>query len=280
MSSARRLAVVLVACSASVVSAQGTISSAPVNFVRGTSPWDTSPAADFNGVSATLSQDHLFETGWWFRVAGDAQEFAFPVPDTQSYVGAASEHTWNDVAARGLFSAVESTVVFNTESTYGIPSGYVYMTLEITNLSGSSPLDLELFHFVDLDLAGAGSDSAALVELTPLTILGLTDPSGDTAQYLTAPNLTGYLVRPFGATDVATVLSDASVTNFDDTGLPFGPGDFTAGFQFSLSIPPADSGQVIALFMVNASAFCNNLLGLYCDGFESNDFSIWSASQP
>jgi hypothetical protein len=274
-----RLALAVMLCSASAISAQGTISAAPVNFVRGTTPWDTSPTADFNGVSATLTQDHLFETGWWFRVAGDTQETVFPVPDSQSYVGAASQHTWNDVGARGLFSATEAAQVFNTQSVYGVPSGYVFMTMQITNLSGSNQLDLELFHFIDLDLAGAGSDSAALVELTPLTIMALTDPSGNTAQYLSTPDFTGYLVRPFGATDVAAVLSDTSVTNFDNTGLPFGPGDFTAGFQHSLSIAPGASTGVLVIFMVNATGFCNNLLGLYCDGFESSDLFFWSASQ-
>lgn len=276
---ALRISLALAVVSTTTALAQGTITQAPVNFVRGTSPWDTTPAADLNGVSATLSQDHLFETGWWFRVAGDTQETAFPVPDSQSYVGATSQHTWSDVGGRGLFSAIEMAQVFNTQPIYGANSGYVGMQMVITNLSASDPLELELFHFVDFDVAGAGSDSAALVELTPLTIMALTDPSGNAAQYISFPSFTGYLVRPFGATDVAAVLSDASVTDFDDSGLPFGPGDFTGGWQHSLSMEPSGSAVVLVYLMVNSTGFCSSNFGIYCDGFESEDFFFWSASQ-
>ena len=81
--------------------AQGDISEPPVLFQRTLTPFDDTPSADLEGVSATPSQDHLFETGWWFRVEGDSQETVFPVPDTQSYVGSSSSLTWNDVGARG-----------------------------------------------------------------------------------------------------------------------------------------------------------------------------------
>ena len=262
------------------VLAQGTITDAPVGFVRGATPWDTTPTANLVGVSATLTDDHLFETGWWFRVATDTQETAFPVPDTQSYVANVSDIGWNDVAGRGIFSAREVTQVFNTGPNYGFPSGYVQIQLQITNLNPVDPLEIEIFHFADLDLAGSSMDSAAWTELTPLSILALTDPSGNKAQYVTFPNATAFMVRPFGATtDVAGLLSDASVTNFDNSGVPFGPGDFTGGWQFSLSIPPAGNSVVMALLMVNASGYCYSLQGIFCDGFRSEDLYFWSFTQ-
>lgn len=231
---------------ATVAQAQGTITDAPVNFVRGASPWDSSPAADFNGVSATLAQDHLFETGWAFRVAGDAQETFFPTPTAQNYTGNTSTNDWTDVAARGLFDAQERSRVKNV----GGPSGYVTMTMKITNLSGVNPLSIEIFHMADLDLAGAGSDSAALLYRN--NHMRLTDPSGNVAEYK-GVGAKAYLVRPFGATDLGAVLSDASVTNFDNSGLPFGPADFTGGFQWSLTIPPGASRSVTAMIAVNVS---------------------------
>ena len=52
------------------------------------------------------------------------------------------------------------------------------------------------------------------------------------------------MVRPFNVEqpDVARVLSDGAVaTNFDNSGLPFGPADFTAGYQWATITLPFDS---------------------------------------
>jgi hypothetical protein len=260
--------------------AQGDISDPPVLFQRTVTPFDTTPTADLEGVSATSSQDHLFETGWWFRVEGDTQETVFPAPDTQSYVGGSSSLTWNDVGARGLFSAIENTSVYNSEPLFGQPSGYVAMGMAVTNLSAQNTLNLELFHLADLDVTGPGTDSAAWVQYTPYPVLELTDPSGDVAFYVSSIPWTAFLVRPFGPTDVATVLSNTTVTDFDDSGLPFGPGDFTGGWQYSLSIPPGQMVFVGAYLMVNHNVYCFHTDGVHCDGFESQDLYFWSASQP
>ena len=226
---------------------QGTITQAPVNFVRGTSPWDITPAADFNGVSATLAQDHVFEFGWAFRVSGDTQETFFPTPTSQNYTGDTSTIDWSDVAARGLFSAREVAQVFNTAG----PSGYVTVTMTVTNISGA-PLTIGVFNMLDLDLAGSGSDSATLV--TANNHIALTDPSGATAEYR-GLGASAFLVRPFSSTDLGAVLSDTAVTDFDNTGLPFAPGDFTGGFQWTdVVIPTSGSQAYSVVFSVNTGA--------------------------
>jgi hypothetical protein len=232
--------------------AQGTITDGDANFVRGSSPWDTSPGADFNGVSSTLTQDHVFETGWWFRVAGDTQESVFGTPDSQGYVTNTSTIGWLNVGARGLFSAGEVSVVNDADGLGGpTPSGYVTMTMTLTNLSPTDPLVIDVFHMVDIDLAGSGSDSALAVGVNHIN---LTDPSLNTAQYH-GLGASAYLIRPFGATDLGAVLSDAAVTNFDSSGSPFGPGDFTGGFQWpAVSIPPLGVQTFQAIIAVNAAA--------------------------
>jgi hypothetical protein len=260
--------------------AQGTITAGDAEFTRGASPWDTSPAADLRGVSTPLTQDHLFETGWWYRVAGDPQEFSFPTPDAQSYVGDASTATWSDVAARGLFSAVETSLVVTTEPVYGFPSGYVRMQLAITNLSAATPLELDLFHFADFDVDGPSNDSAALVEWGPAGNIEILDPSGNFAQYLAAGDWAGYLVTPFGGNDVAAQLSDAAITDFGNTGLPFPPADFVGGWQYSLTVPPGEAVSVQVFLMLNASGSCLDLFGVFCDGFPSGDTALWSLAVP
>ena len=244
--------------------AQGTITDAPATFVRGTSPFDISPDANFTGVSATLAQDHLFEVGWWYRVAGDTQENVLGAPTTQNYTGNTSTLEWTDVGTRGLFSAQETSTVFNLDPG-GAPQGEVLMTLRIANLSASDPLTIDVFNMVDFDVQPtAGNDSAVL--LPDGMHLRITDPGGNFAEYA-APEAGAYLVRPFGATDLGSVLGNASVDNFDNSGLPFGPGDFTGGMQWAgVTIPPSGSHTFSVMLLVNAQAA--PLDRIFQDGFD------------
>lgn len=262
--------------------AQGNIVDDDAIFRRTSTPFDDTPSADLVGVSPIGTQDHLFETGWWFRVAGDVREFAFPVPSTQSYVGDTSTLTWTDVAGRGLFSAVELTSVYDGGFPAMPDNGNVFMRLTVTNLSAVDPLEIDLFHFVDFDVQPtAGNDLAALAELTNLsTLIEIRDPGGNFADYQTLFS-TSYLVRPFGASDVAALLSDADLDDFDGSGLPFGPGDFTAGYQYTRVLSPGGSTQIQVQASVNWNTRClSSNVGLLCDGFEVGDTSIWSLTLP
>ena len=250
----------VIALSALPAGAQGTIIDAPATFVLNAGAFSASPSANFTGVSATLTQDHVFESGWWFRVSGDTQETFFPVPTTQNYVGNTATIDWTDVGGRQLFSAQLVWQVTNT----GGPSGYVTGTMTITNIGSlGAPLLIDIFHMLDFDLAGAGSDSATLV--TANNHIALTDPSLNTAEYrgLLA---NAFQVAPFGATDIGAVLSNAVVDNFANTGLPFGPGDFTGGFQWTtVTIPVAGSQAYTVVFSVNTGALPVELSGFSVD---------------
>ncbi len=273
---------VLALVTTSPVLAQGTLTLNSIQFVRNATCWSTSPSADLRGASLPLTEDHLFEVGWWFRVAGDSQETAFPVPDTQLYLGDISSNRWNDVGGRGLFAALESAQLFDYSS--GSPTGFVGLTLTVTNLSTVNPLTLDIFNMADFDVQPiAANDTATLVEWTPNRILQINDSAGNFAQYVAlsnSPITNHYLVRPFGATDVAAVLSDAAVTNFDDSGTPFGPGDFTAGWQFSMTLPPGGLGSASIYLSVNVGSNCYSIIGIFCDGLERGDPSLWSAAVP
>ena len=63
------LGLLALACAGSAF-AQGTITDGAATFVRTATPFDSTPTGNFTGVSATTTQDRLFETGWFFRVAG------------------------------------------------------------------------------------------------------------------------------------------------------------------------------------------------------------------
>jgi hypothetical protein len=99
--------------------------------------------------------------------------------------------------------------------------------------------------------------------VTPNSHISITDPAGDNAEYR-GLGASAFLVRPFGdPTDVAGQLSDTGVDDFDSSGLPFGPGDFTGGFQWaSVSIPPGGQQTYTVILAVNTPAVPVELMGL------------------
>jgi hypothetical protein len=141
----------------------GTISDPPATFVRRVAGYGAAPVADFKGVSADLAANHLFETGWWYRIAGGTQEKFFPTPNEENYVGDTSTVTWN--AIEGAFRAVETNVVTNG----GGPSGQVIFSLTLTNLSAATPLSIDVFNMTDFDLGGTSeADQADLLSANHL----------------------------------------------------------------------------------------------------------------
>jgi hypothetical protein len=225
----------------------GTIADPPVTFTRTVSSFDTSPVASLTGVSADPMSDHVFEMGWWYRITDDKKEKFFPVPNVESYIGDTSTMTWNGIDAVG-FRAVERTVVTDG----GGPSGQVVFTLTLTNPSVTTPLSIDVFNMADLDVgATTAGDQAAL--LVPNDRIQITDDP-DVAEY-GAAGAEAFLVLPYdvsGVADVAGRLSDEIVDDFDNSGLPFGPGDLSAGFQWPTTvIPPSSSATFVAGIAVN-----------------------------
>ncbi|UXI70048.1 hypothetical protein [Tahibacter amnicola] len=225
--------------------AQGTITSGAANYVIAAGHFDASPGVNFTGVG---TNDQLFEAGWWFRVDGDSQEAFFPAPDTQNYNAAAATLNWANVGGRG-FSAVKTHVVASP----GSGAGETTSTMTVTN-TGSSPVTLHLFHMADIDVNGtAGTDTAAVVDGNN-RYLRINDATQGQCEYR-APGSVAFMVRPWvsGATDVPGLLSDTTITSFDNSGLPF-TGDFTGGFQWTLTLAAGAQASVTAYVACNTAA--------------------------
>jgi hypothetical protein len=238
--------------SARPAAAQGTIAQGPATFAILPGHFDDSPAASFVGVASPLAQDHVFEAGFWYRIQGDASETFLPAPTTQGYAGDTATLTWANVDGRG-FSAVAVLRVTNG----GGPSGSVRVDLTITN-DNPAPLSIAVFHMLDPDLAGTAPGDAAV--LLAAGHIGLTD-GAQTAEYR-GLGASALLVRPFGAGDVASRLSDAQPDDFDGSGLPFPAGDLTAGFQWAAAtLPPGGQRSYAAVIAVNTAAVPVELLG-------------------
>ncbi len=275
----------LLACGALLASAtplwaQGTITDGDVTFTRGASAFDTTPAADFKGVGGSLVQDHLFEYGWWFRLEGATQETAFGIPTTEAYVADESFLAWEGLGD-GAFDAFETISVLDAGSVGDPSAGSAHAELQIVNQSAVAPLTLTIFHLADLDISNTGEgDAAALFEFDIFRSFKVQE-GGTSIFYAADEQASAYLVRAFGVTSVRSLLNDTAVTQFDNTGLPFGPGDITAGFEFPITLPPNGS----TILRVNLSsgfleARCNSSIGVYCDGFEVGSTALWSAVAP
>jgi hypothetical protein len=225
--------------------AQGTITSGGASYVLTASHWDITPEANFTGVG---TGDQLFESGWWFRIEGDTQETVFPAPTTQNYTGNVATIDWANLATRGV--AINKVI---TLTSAGAGLGEVGTTITATNNTGAA-ITLHLFNMADLDVNGsAGTDNAATVDGNNRYIR-INDATTGQCEYR-APGSVGYLVLPFAAaTDVAAQLSNTTVTNFTSTGIPFGPGDFTGGFQWTLQLPAGGTGTAQLYIACNTTA--------------------------
>jgi hypothetical protein len=104
----------------------------------------------------------------------------------------------------------------------------------------------------------------------------MSDAGGNFGYYLAGVTARKFLVRPYGAGSVRSELNDADVDDFANTGLPFGPGDFTAGWQFPLSMGPGASRSAGGRITINSlEHHCNTSDGILCEGFESGSTVLW-----
>ncbi len=194
------------------------------------------------GITTT---DHLFQHWWWYRVNGvTSREFALSNRTSGSATGNSIVLTYTE--PEGFTATLTFTL---TDGADAPPAANVAYTCELVNTSAST-LNLALFAYTDFDVSNtAGSDSASLLE--PGRI-GVTDTATQaTAQFL------GLAPDAFRVTAFSTVrgtLADTAITNLDNTGLPFAAADFTAAYQWNLTIPAGGRTTVRGALALNQAA--------------------------
>ncbi len=202
----------------------------------GQTSFDTSPAANFvfGGTS-----DHVFEWGWWVRAANGTAESALPAPTTINAVGNQMTLTWDSLPS-GLNSVSGTLVLTLVENSVNLATLDAVFTLNNNNEVSET---IDLFNMTDIDLQlTAGND----VVSGGLSGIIVTQASDARTARLTGTGASAFLVRAFSSVgpDVGGILSDAAVTNFDNSGIPFGPGDMTSGYQWALVIGAGQSAAI------------------------------------
>jgi len=201
----------------------GTVSQGFSSFTLGdigTSP-SSQPLADFS-VGGTGNPDHLFQNWWWYRVQGESNETAFNNASNWSYSGN---------TARLEFSTANFDAVIQFSVT-SIRNGLGVLTTTATVFNTTSDsLTLNLFNYNDLDMNGsAGNDSA---DLNGVNIIRVRD-GGNSGWVANYEGTDAYQVASFSG--LRDILTDPNADDLNNTGLPFGPGDWTGAFQWTFSI--------------------------------------------
>jgi hypothetical protein len=200
--------------------------------------------ADFRPDNvAGLIGDRMTTNTWFWRINGvDTREFQFSSAAGFGFTEAGSgtstgTRSWTGLGG-GAFNALQ-TITLTDGANAG--EAVVVQTMQITNLT-NNPLDISLFHHSDLDLNGTfGGDSAIL--LSSDTIQNTDGPQGLVWQ---GTGANAYQVAAFNT--LAPLHTNAVVDNLNNSGLPFGPGDFTGSFQWNNVIAAGGSITVTSIY--------------------------------
>jgi len=197
--------------------------------------YDSFTPLSFTTFTDTAS-NHVFEARWMFESGGTV--FEPGTPDSESYVGNQMVLTWNGLNG----GEVDATLTITLTDQAGPNTANLVQVLEVTNTSGGA-INLDLVHYADFDVDGTSGNDVA-------TLVGSTIQVDD----LSTLRYAGYGADALQVTAFST-LRDAVLAggyDLDNSGLPFGPGDFTGGFEWqNVALADGASQTFTAEFALN-----------------------------
>lgn len=200
-------------------------------------------SGDFQPDSTT---DHLFENWWWYRVnsavGNDTKENQFGLPaDSQSYVGNVATLGWSFSIddPRGGIDIFDARLRVQLNDGGSPGEAIVMQEMLITN-TGTGSLSISIFNFADFDVSGSFGNDSATISGDTMTI---TD--GTTSDYIEFFGLDADAFQAQAFPGLGNALDDGGITNLNNSGLPFGPGDFTGAFQWDITLAAGDQTTII-----------------------------------
>jgi hypothetical protein len=191
----------------------------------------------------TPGTDQLFDNAWFWRLANDTREFQFSQTGVvENALGNTGSRTWANPALGGQFSAV-----LNLTLTDGVIANQAILqqSMVITNTSGTV-LNMSVFNFLDADVAGSiGGDTAAFAGPNNMQV---TDSLGQFIQF-EGVGANAFQAAAFPA--LGNLLVDAAVTNLNNSGIPFGPGDWTGAYQWNIQLGTGQSITIVENISIN-----------------------------
>ncbi|MBC7772301.1 MAG: hypothetical protein H7210_07400 [Pyrinomonadaceae bacterium] len=211
----------------------GTISDGPASFTLpdylGGATGTGAQNAQFR-VGGTGNLNHLFQSSWFYRGVdqGVTRELTLANGSNASFLGNVGR---TDYAIPGVGTARQLYVV------QGLDDGFGSLTQSlIFRNTTNAPVTMDFFHYIDVDLGGSfGGDSANLIGDNVIRIV-------DNDWVATYEGTDIYQVSSFSS--LLGEMTDGDADDLDGTGLDFGPGDFTGGFQWHITVAP---GRAVTL---------------------------------
>lgn len=218
--------------------------SATYGFTQPTSATTSGGSANMI-VGDGLTADQLFQGGqWWWRVNGvSVREFTFFGGAEAGSGTSSGTITYSNVGSLG-FDAIQAITLADT----GNQAALVTNTLTIVNNSGNT-LDLSLFNYLDYDISGTAGGDSAIWQDQANNIMRISDGANFGEYQGVGAN--AWQVTPWST--LRTNLSDADIDNMNNTGLPFGPGDWTGGFQWNVAVAAGGSITLTTYHSINSA---------------------------
>lgn len=194
--------------------------------------------------TASGSADQMFQNWWWYRVNGvNSREFALSTLSSKTVSG--NSMTLNYLEPEGFTARVEYTI---TEQSYGT---LVTKTAFIRNvLTSGASLDMAFYDYFDFDLLPTSStNSATLISDNPAIRMRITPATGPIFAEYRAIDGQAYQVGAFSG--LRTLLTNATIDNLNNTGLPFGPGDFSGANEWNFVLRPGEQIAVQTSLLLN-----------------------------
>ncbi len=182
----------------------------------------------------TGSVDHLFEHLFYLRTSAEPSEVVWPEPNSVSANGNTATFTWQQFQTRS-FDAELSVTVTDTSGGAGTAgtASFTFTTFAPFRAADGVAM-LHGFPYFDLCLDdGCEAMSAELI--APNNEIRISTGLADTEIVIRQSGNASYAVAEWR--DVLDRLQDGLADTFANTGLPYGPGDFTGAFEIAFPAP-------------------------------------------
>lgn len=186
-----------------------------------------------NSLAASPGQMWL-----WYRADGDTREYALSNQTSATVSGNLAQLEYFEPLAGGSES-LRFALQYSLQDLGG-GSAQILAGFAVIN-PGVSTVHVDLFAYHDANLLGTAGDDSATVGGLEREVHDITDPTGNGLMSWRASER-GIVASEVGAAPgIVGRLSDGSVSTLANVGDPFGPGDYSGGFQWSVDIDPGDA---------------------------------------
>jgi hypothetical protein len=205
--------------------------------IRGERTTTSGGLGDYKSLSGTGAPDHMFQNWWWYRTDSDTREFAL------SNLTAFEQPQANTVSLTYAEGGLTYEITY-TLSDSGDNQAVVVAQLTIANTT-STPITLNLFNYSDFDMDGSsGGDRAELVRPGYIRVY-----ETNTAHIVAAETPFAWQIGAFPS--VRNLLTDTDIDDLNNSGSPFGPGDFTGAFQWRFTLQGGESRSTALALTLN-----------------------------